>query len=353
MIRRVLIVAAIAAICLHFYYQEDTSIPVRLVPVISPDDEPHSSLQVSAVTIPNILYAGEKRSVSINISNMTDRTLDCVVTLELGDTVTEKVSVPSGNNEPIVFGFQCPSREKLPLQCSIKVQADESYTQHFLLVDGRGDLSQIQTNGITFRTINGIRTVLVNDYENETSYRRWAPVKWAVASYGKQGAKRLLWIPSEITGSPEIDGITQIPHCGNPFEAMLKAMEHIPGQGTSIMAIGWGFEEAYKRMLVEDCVRAMDLVVDRSRQKNPATQFLLLTPPPIIGEEKMTGRYARALLTLGREHHVPVIDIHKAVLAVPGWESFYSLVDDPAVSQLYPSSKGQALIRKLITEGLQ
>ena len=120
-----------------------------------------------------------------------------------------------------------------------------------------------------------------------------------------------------------------------------------------MLALGWGFDEAFQRVPLQDVIRALDLTIDRARRRNPSCQIVLITPPPLVDEKSVSQLYADAIRALAREHHAPLINLHAKMIAEDNWETLYSFERDPAVFGLYPSQAGQAMIRAWIAEALQ
>jgi len=235
-----------------------------------------------------------------------------------------------------------------------------------MLFNARVDLRGITTNGRTLQTQNGIRVILVNRYESEAEYRKWAAIKWLrrpdfsdipaivfcsprFTDHEESSDDLLTLLEAEFPDKT----FTSVPYNGNSLSASLRMGEHIPTKGAGILVLLWGYDEAFEHLPLRDFERSLDLAIDCARDRNGATQVILAVPPPIIGETSVTETYAKSIRRIAREHHCPIIDLHAKLLSEQDWHSYYVVDDDSSTFGLYPSADGRRHLASLIAERLK
>lgn len=341
-----------------------TVFPARLPVTESP-------FEIEIVGLPGFVYQGERLSFSVRIANTGDETAVVSVAYKQGARrVERKVTVADKSESLAVFPLIVKDATKdIAGEISVRVAERRKvplWKSDLIFRNAHGNLEGLTADERGYCDSAGVPVILVNSYEDQTDYRRWALVKWALRARGRSGAKRLLWAPEELIGSSggeELDdsqalasplaGVSLIPYEGRPLEALLSLEKHIPREDTVLLAIGWGFHEAFERVPIRDLIRALDVTIDRARGWNSSCRIVLLTPPPLVGEEDVSGAHADAIRTVAREHHTPVIDIHAKMLAENNWQALYALDGDMTVFGLYPSEAGRSKIRAWIAEGLK
>jgi lysophospholipase L1-like esterase len=91
-------------------------------------------------------------------------------------------------------------------------------------------------------------------------------------------------------------------------------------------------------------MQAVGALRSSSSSSSQARRIVLLTPPPAASPPRndrrleVTAEYAEAVRQVGRTLKVPVVDLFKEILAVPGWQTQVMLPDglhlNPAGQQL-------------------
>jgi len=330
-----------------------------------------SPFEIEIVGLPGFVYEGEQLSFSVRIANTADETAVVAVAYKQGARRMERKGTVAGKSESLTaFPLIVKDAAKdITGEISVRVVAQRAaplWKSNLIFRNALGDLEGLTVAKRRYYDTSGAPVILVNSYEDQTDYRRWALVKWALQARERSAAKRLLWAPEELIGlsvgeelddskalKPPLAGISFIPYEGRPLEALLSLEKHISGEDAVLLAIGWGFHEAFERVPVRDLIRALDVTIDRARGWNSSCRIVLLTPPPLVGEEDVSGAHADAIRALAREHHTAVIDIHAKMLAENNWQTLYALDGDMRVFGLYPSEAGRSKIRAWIAEGLE
>lgn len=222
------------------------------------------------------------------------------------------------------------------------------HAKRYQFRNGYEDLSDLRSISGRLHQPDGEEVILVNAYEDETTYRRWAPIKWAKATYERQGARCWLSAPGRLVN--EIDEMTEIEYAGDLFASLQVLEQQLPETGPVVLTFAWGMEESLRHLPAEEFSRTLDLAIDRLRKRNPSLQVVIPTPPPQSGEEKRAAAYASTLRRLAREHHTGLIDLHARTLAQPEWPSMYRLEEDPTVLSQWLSSSGQARMREWLVD---
>ena len=319
---------------------------------------------------PPLVYENETVPLTVTVSNPARVVLDCRLTFALDDDAPQvwRLSLGPGKETVAVFTLKT-GVPAAPCRGRFSASGGEGgmrWEWSFELRDGRGELSGLRVEGAGLANADGDPTVLVNRRENETEYRRWAPVKAVAAAWRRRNASRWWMTPTAFEGVSVPDGgerfiagktsaghdIFLVPYEGDPLAAMLAAPGNVPVEGSAVVALAWGFHEAYARYPLPVFARALDLAVDRLRDAHPEIQIVLVTPPPIPGEAGAVGRYAEEVRRLAREHHTELVDWHDAVTRRVEWESLYALPGDDGVTGLYPNDEGLRFLRALLAEAL-
>jgi len=331
---------------------------------------------IAPAPIPALIYEQEAVALTIAVANRGRTTRECRLIFALDGELPQawRLSLAAGKETVAVFSLRvavpdAPRRGTLYAVETTEppdrpADAARPFWQfHFTLRDGRGDLSDLCAAGTVLVDPAGESVALVNRRENEAEYRRWAPVKYAVAAWRRHGAPRRLSAPASLVAAaaaadaaslalPGGRTLVLIPHAGDPLAALPPMDDLLPADGPAVLALAWGFREAYDRYPLREFARALDLAIDRARAKNPQVQIALVTPPPIPGEAESVGRYAEEIRRLAREHHAELIDWHDAVLAHPDWERFFALPGGDGVTGLYPNESGAGFLRERLAEAL-
>ncbi len=335
------------------------------------------AIEIRGPVLPNLVYAGEPFNVFLRLVNHDDHAWSLTATAESsGQRVARNTSLPPGDGAGIVLPLKAPmAGSQTPSELRVM---DASATdgliwkELFVLRGIHSDLTDLRVGDDgSLVDRSGVRTVLVNSLEDETRYRRWAPVKWAIRQWRFRGAPRGVWAPVGLMGDPAIgkatavktgaashrNGIvgsktTRIPYDGNPLQAAIDVAVRIPRDGRFVLCILWGYDEAIAHLPVQEFARALDAAIDRVRTHNPDVLVCLATPPPVPGEEGFAAAYTTAIRKLAGEHHARLIDLYAKALAEKDWHSLYAVDGDPTVLGFYPSPEGCAHLSTWIGEGL-
>ena len=358
------IAATLGAICLTLFIWAGPSCEAGSPDLHREQGTSSCSLAAEIVGLPNFIYVGEQRNFSVRVTNDSDTVQHVAVTFECnGDRLVSRLVVEGDSSSAVVLGLTV-SEDDMDGQVVLTVRAEGAaqvlWRESFRLRRVLGNLADLKVRNGGYYGPDGSRIVLVNAYENEDDYRRWAIPKW-VAGLCRGGASRkLLWIQPELlhwpasrTGTQIALDLSIIAHDGSPVDSLLRVDEVVPEIGTATLVIAWGYKEAFERRPPGDLARAVDATIDRARQRNASCRILVATPPPIVGEEPVCETYAEALRDIALQHHASVIDLYNKMISLPEWESLYSLDGDPTVFGLFPSEEGKAKILQWIEEALK
>ncbi|MBN2712163.1 MAG: SGNH/GDSL hydrolase family protein, partial [Planctomycetes bacterium] len=301
------------------------------------DANSQGNIKLSVSGLPPVVYLGERRNLIVTCQNESDHSVKYEIKLAIPGIkpTTRAISVAPKAEAVSVFPFEIKEgKAKQEAVLSLEKDGAPVLSKLITIVDGKGDLSGICSDSQRFRLTDGSDVLLLNEYEDESEYRRWAPIKWAVTEYNRHGAPRVLWAPCDVFD--ETDDIKLVEYNGFPLDALKKIESCLPKDGAFVLYLGWGFDEVYRRFPVESFTRALDLAIDRVRLYNPAVQIVLLTPPPIVGEESVTKVYAESIRNLAREHHVTLVDLYALTVAETNWQKYFSMEHSGNIHGLYP-----------------
>jgi len=324
---------------------------------------PHP-VKAEIVGLPNFIYVSERRNFSVRVTNDSDTVQHVAVTFDCnGDRPVFRLVVEGNSSGSVVLPLTV-SEEDMDEQAGITICAKGTaqvlWRESFRLRRVLGKLADIKVRNGSYYGPDGSRIVLVNTYENQDDYRRWAIPKWVAGLCRGEASRKLLWIqpgllrsPASRTGTQIASDLSVIAHDGSPVDSLLRVDEVVPEIGPATLVIAWGYKEAFERRPPDDLARAVDATIDRARQRNASCRILVATPPPIVGEEPACSACVEALRDVARQHHASVIDLYNKMISLPEWESLYSLDGDPTVFGLFPSEEGKAKILQWIEEALK
>ena len=318
--------------------------------------------------LPAFAYVGEKLNFSVRLVNQANEALRCRVSYSPPEGAAEEreVELAPGAEELAVFGLAARDSRSVGRAWVRCRQGDEVlWAESFLFWGGRGSLDGLTAKGREIRTADGERVILTNEYEQEESYQRWPIVRWARNARLWRRAAVLCSLADGCFGSTAEEArerlsaslpgraIQMAPCAGGPIETLLAFESKPLPAGPLIVCLGWGFEEARTRFPPRDLARAIDLLIDRVRERNPEAQFLLASPPPIVGEEEATRAVADAIEAVAREHHARFLDLCGELLRQTAWRELYQLDGDPSVFQLHTNEKGREVLLRKLAEALR
>lgn len=319
----------------------------------------HSRVQARSMVkagiegLPNFIYIGERRAFTVKIENPGNQPLEITISYIQGDSIDSR----SASVEPFgqIYEFFCvePELTESSVIAGIEIQDPASnmvlWREDFVLVNVLGDLSEIKVVNRSFRDKSGKISVIVNEHENESRYRRWAPVKWAEKTWNLRGAD--IYIIGDCGPGSDFSQILEqmipdrnlrfLDYNGDPLQGLLNVDKYLPAGEPIVACFMWGFEESLERYPVRDFSQALDAAVDRTRLLNPRSDVIIVTPPPLVGEAQASEKYSAAMRIIARDHHAPLIDAHKKFLGhAEDLEGFFFVQGDAAVSGRTPGAEG-------------
>jgi hypothetical protein len=305
------------------------------------------SLRAEIIGLPAIIYAGEGLNYLVHVENVAAevRAIRVVHADPWGRQEQSVTLAPAGAMD-VPFALRAARRVSAASASVSICSADDPqrplWREGFEFRDGRSDLSGIVATGRGYTNERGEPVVLVNYYEDEAKYRRWAPVKWAVRECRRPRAPVIVSAPDGFR--PDVGVLPEewqfLPYAGDPLSAALNLPSEVPADGPAVVCLAWGFDEAVNGVPVRDFARALDLAIDRLRRHNSAVQVALVTPPPSPTTAETSGRYAEAVRALAREHHAQLVDLAAKSREDEHWERMYALDDDTNLAGLYPKPEG-------------
>ena len=318
--------------------------------------------------LPRFLYVNERLAFSLAVASASSSPVACRVLWRppQGPARSVELGLSPGETRTVVceLAVSDTAERRGCLEC--RAGAELLWARSFLLRDGREDLRGIRVRGNALRAEGGEHVVLLNERERESDYQRWLLVRWAQGTLAWQRATRVCIAPTRCFcdgGAAELQrrlsallpgrAVTVADYAGDPVEALLSIDGRVPRDGPAILCLGWGFQEALGRFPVRAFTRALDLAVDRARRRNDRLQVVLLTPPPVVGEEAPSARLADAVRAVARRHHTGLIDLYARVTGREDWEAGYRLEQDPAILGLYPSRPMQGRLVRALAGGLR
>jgi len=328
----------------------------------------------SITSLPSIVYTGEPFNVSLRLVSQSASVLQLRVAAEFaGQSVSWALSLAPGESAEIVLPLKAPAAEmKSPCRICVTEAASAQialWEEPFILREIRGDFSDLvaaDNDGLANRS--GVRVMLLNKIEDDATYRRWAPVRWASGLWRHHGLPHTVWASARLLGAARPDATrvgndatearipgtspSLIAYRGDPLQAVLEVPKSNPSSSDSVLCFLWGYEEAAAHLPVRELERALDAAIDRVRAGNPGILVVLATPPPLPGAERFTASYSVAIRRLARVHHVPLIDLHAKVLSQKDWHSLYALDGDASTLGFYPSQEGCRRLAAWLEEGM-
>jgi len=335
----------------------------------SPPSPPPSEaawLRAEVLGLPAVMYAGEDLNCLVHLENSGGESRSVrVVYADPWGAQEQRASLAPASSADLPFALRVAS----PVSAAAATVAVslESDSQHplwsgrFWFRDGRGDLTDLTSATGVLATADGEVVVLVNAYEDETQHRRWAPVKWLARQWQRRDAPVIVWTsPGLWFGADGKDAKALalperwrfVPYDEDPLASGVKPPESVPARGAAVLLLAWGFDEAARGMPARDFARALDLAMDRLRERNPSLQIVLVTPPPSPATPGASARYAEAVRNLAREHHAQVIDLEAEATQERDWAETYRMDAEGLLTSLYPGPEGLGRIGQWFKRGL-
>ncbi|MFA4945811.1 MAG: SGNH/GDSL hydrolase family protein [Lentisphaeria bacterium] len=319
---------------------------------------PAPAFAAELVGLPAFVYAADEFNFSLRLANRGAAPLPVAVEYTQGAAPARRfeAEVPPGvgsapGERLLVVSSQLPAAvDSLPAALVVRPPAggETLWRELFSFRGLRGDLAGLAWRDDALWTADGHRAVLVLEPEAEASYRRWKPFRDLLKWVGRGRATRSLWAPEWIRDAYRQTAAAGPAPAGLAAtatgEAFLKVDGVVPAGGPAILVAAIGSDDAALRTPHHEFARAVDAALDRARLRNPRLELVIVTPPPVPVEEKVTAAYAEILRRLAREHHARLVDLHADWLARADWHRFYAVDGDPALLGRRPNAEGLAAI---------
>jgi len=204
------------------------------------------------------------------------------------------------------------------------------------------------------------RTVIVTELEDASRYRRWALAKWVWRQF-KSAPDTIMLFGDPMLNVADSSGEDsyvdilrkRLARAGKTLrfvegarDAVAPCVADIPAFGAALarhapdlVIISPGSRDALSGASRRQFARALDVLIDLARGRENAPAVVIISPPPLLSNPKVSEGLARAARTVAKQHHVPFVDIHKLIMDKKDWKSAYKQGADDEVYYLYPNAE--------------
>lgn len=367
------------------------------IPPLPPED---LEIKADFTHCPTVLYSIEQNSIVTRIRSKTpsplklrheasvkgSKRLHAVTDLELSSRGEATVQFPLDMKKigkrrlEILFSLKLGKEEVLP-------EAD----QKVVILPPEGSLHKLRARNGYFEYEHEkgkwARAILCTDIEDQAEYRKWVFVK-RLALELDRSRKRVLLLGDAMKNliypgkQPDSyvdalkeslekneEGFAFVERSGgiSPILTDLLLLDRVlssvkkgkrGGDGEEgalartspeIVVISPGPLDPYQGTPVRDFARALDLMVDRARAEPQRPRVILVSPPPLVSNVRLSQIYADAASKVAEKHHTTFVDLHALICSQRRWQKLYREKDaNDSLYYFYPTKPGHKLIAEAI-----
>jgi GDSL-like lipase/acylhydrolase family protein len=317
---------------------------------------------VEMIECPNIIYAGEKATITFKIDNLSKVEVPLRyerVTAD-GKTLASTITLPPRGTELVSIEIPPPPKDADSAQVSFRAQLTgfQISEQTVRVVRPGPHLAGLRPKLGRLVDAEGRRVVVIADLEDANQHRRWAVVKWAAAQLRSRPASVLLFghpmlnVPENkqagsyvaaIRGRLALDkrtfnfvqsGASKVLPCVADIPAFAAALKRYT---PDLVIISPGNRDVAQGVDRQAFARSLDVMIDIARAQDDPPVVLIVSAAPLLSNIDASRKMASAASIIARRHHIKFVDLHKEITRGDAWKARYQEDSDDSVYSMYPN----------------
>jgi len=336
--------------------------------------------RLETIGAPNVVYVGERENLSFRVhSNITGSIAldwECVqrkrggtkngqpaykVLTETAGTVSSASFGESALSIPLDTTFFGEDSE-IVVRLSVTGTPVTSSLFHVIPVGSK--IEHLKSSVDCLVNGDGNRAIISTHLVDQSSFRKWAIPKYLKRSMDFDKKKVLLYGSAmentPCAGETFVSYVTRLRDRAQGtctsfefvkrFDEVNGILADVPRFGqvlasrdVEVVVISPGSSDVRRAIPIRDFRRSLHLMLDLIRMKNPEIRTVLVSPPPLATNVKLSNLYRTAVKELAEENRVAFVDIHTPLDGRSLLKYFKSALDD-GVYLTYPNDDGQEAI---------
>lgn len=344
--------------------------------------------KLETIGAPNVVYVGQRENLSFRVhSNITGSIAldwECVqrkrAGMKDGQPIYRVLKESAGMLSSASFGESALSipldttffTEDSEIVITLSVTGTPVTSSLFHVIPVGSKIEHLKSSVDCLVNGDGNRAIISTRLVDQSSFR-----KWAIPKYLKQSLdfdkKRVLLYGSAMENTPcageaftsyvtrlrdRAQGTTTSFEFVKRFDEVNGILADVPRFGqvlasrnAEVVVISPGSADVRRAIPIRDFKRSLHLMLDLVRIKNPEIRVILVSPPPLATNVKLSNLYRTAVKDLAEENRVTFVDIHTPLDGRSLLKYFKSALDD-GVYLTYPNDDGQEAICDAINGAL-
>lgn len=330
------------------------------------------NLFFDVIYFPYIVYAKEQTNITFRLTNETSSPIlaECQVVFKgfkTGRLKPFELTVPPKGEEsalvPLSFSEFTASTGSIGIK--VFVGRQQYFDESFQIIHSPRAIEDLHPGMGCLLNAADERVIITTDLEDPAKYRRGAIFKWVAgiaksppakvlllgspmrneAKHGQQAKTYLDLVKEHFSTVKRQFSFVERAKTLNPILADLPLLaRELSKSKPDLVIISPGPDDAYYGESVWVYERSLDVMIDLIRNANPGARIVLVSPPPLAENVKLSALYVEAMRTISRQHHTQFVDLHGLLTKNdPDWLRLYR---EPGgkVIYLYPTEDGQKRI---------
>ena len=311
------------------------------------------------VRCPNVIYSGEGAKLSFKVSNQSEYPMPLRWERAAGKDrpASRDMELVAGGEESLEAELPTPGEGESSVVATVRLLlAGTKQGEQSVRVARVGpDIAAYRPKLGHLVDGDGRRVVVWTAREDMTEHERWAAIKWLGEKFEASPKKILLFGDAMMNLSEEPGARGYVEILTRRLEAAGRSMTFAPAVDDAVapcvadlpafaaalakhqpdlVIISPGSRDAGKGVERQELARAVDVCIDLARMQK--ARVVLVSPPPLVSNPKLSGELADAVGVIASQHGVPFVDLHALVLGEKDWKKLYKQDADDEVYYLYP-----------------
>lgn len=330
------------------------------------------------IYFPHIVYSTEDTNLTFRVTNETSSPIiaRCEVRLSGFDGSGGKsfdLVLPARGEDsasfPISFSeFKAPTGT---IQTRITIGNEEYVNESIRVIRSPRGISALEASLGYLWNQEGERIIIVAELEDPARYRRWAPLRWLKARTSRRPPRILLFgSPMQNTPASAKPFKNYVAHLKSVLSSRVESFNFVSRSGRpnpllsdlplfarklserklNTFIISPGPEDAFCGESVWLFERSLDVMIDLIREKEERARIILVSPPPLAENPRLSRPYHDAMRRIARTHHTAFVDLGKIFSGEKSdWLRLYR---EPGgkIIHFYPNEEAQKRIAEEISE---
>jgi len=336
--------------------------------------------KLETIGAPNIVYVGEKENLSFRVHSDISGSIaldwECVqrksAGMRNGQPVCKVLAESTGTLSGASFGESALSipldttyfDEDSEIIVTLSVTGTPVTSSLFHVIPVGSKIEHLKSSVDCLVNGDGNRAIISTHLVDQSSFRKWAIAKYLKRSMDFDNKKVLLYGSAmentPCAGETFVSYVTRLRDRAQGtctsfefvkrFDEVNGILADVPRFGqvlasrdVEVVVISPGSSDVRRAIPVRDFKRSLHLMLDLIRLKNPEIRAVLVSPPPLATNVKLSNVYRTAVKELAEENRVTFVDIHTPLDGKSLLKYFKSALDD-GVYLTYPNDDGQEAI---------